>query len=433
MLRSALWLWLILGCAPITAFADDLPITNPYLATISGTPEALRADVPATRIHTRRLAERVPGARRADVPQCLPYPERLEYSVLTQTGPAPLTFVIAGTGGHHNAGNVQLLMRALHAAGHHVVGITSPTHPAFIASASSTGVPGEQRLDAADLYAVMTLIDAQLRARDVVSTSYRLTGYSLGGLNAAFLAELDQRRQHFNFARTLLINSPVSLYSSISKLDRFLQNVPGGVDNLDRLFNTVINELSLAYQRSSSVEFSQELIYAVFADNPPTREDMAALIGAVFRFAAMNLTFTADLVTDFGFLKPAEQTLARRADLSPYLNVALRVGLTDYFHEFFWPAHQRLGTAGNLDRFAFADRQDLGSIRDFLSSNDRLFAIHNADDIILEAGEIDFFRPVFGDRVRIFPTGGHLGNLSARTVIEHIVQTLSDDSSGTSD
>ncbi|MEM1435188.1 MAG: alpha/beta hydrolase [Pseudomonadota bacterium] len=408
------------------AYDYAFPIDNPYLATIAGTPEALIAEVPEKRIRERRLNVRSAHARRTEVPRCLPFPDRLEYSLLAQKQKsAPLTFLIAGTGSDHRAGSVALLMRALYGAGHHVVGLPSPTHPRFVASASSSGVPGDQRRDAEDLYRVMAQIRRELEADGIQASSFRLAGYSLGGLNAAFVAALDARQRQFDFHRTLLINAPVSLYSSISKLDRFLDNVPGGVDNLDRLFNEVLERLGEAYQRSSNVEFTDELIYSVFKDAPPTQEAMAALIGAAFRFAAMNLSFTADLVSDYGFLKPRGLELGARVDLSPYLAVALRVGLTDYFHEFFWPEQQRLGNTGELDRFAYADQQGLAPLSDFLRGNPRIYATHNADDVILEAGEIAFFKPVFGSRVQIYPNGGHLGNLSERSVVEHIVTVLS--------
>ena len=413
--------------APLLAADYAYPIDNPYLATIAGTPAPLEARIPATKIQERRLAKRPGYLRRPDVPAVLQFPARLHYAALLQEGPAPLTFVLAGTGGNHKSESVRSLMRVLHDAGQHVIGLPSPTHPAFIVAASTTGVPGEQRQDAADLHAIMGQIDSTLRAEGRSITGYRLTGYSLGALNAAFVAALDAEQPHFAFERTLLINSPVSLYSSISKLDRFLDNVPGGVDNLDRLFDRVIEQLSVAYQRSTNVEFTQDLIFAAFEDAPPTREEMAAVVGAVFRFAAMNLSFTADLVTDFGFLKPRELTLDRRADLSPYLTVALRVGLTDYFHEFFWPEQQRLGATGGNDRFAFADRQGLAAIADFLANDPSIYAIHNRDDIILSQGEIDFFEPVFGDRVRLYPNGGHLGNLTERSVMNHIRAVMTAD------
>ena len=56
----------------------------------------------------------------------------------------------------------------------------------------------------------------------------------LAGAADAFVAKLDEERQTFNFKRVLLINPPVSIYNSISLLDRMTNNIPGGVDNFNK-------------------------------------------------------------------------------------------------------------------------------------------------------------------------------------------------------
>ncbi len=38
--------------------------------------------------------------------------------------------------------------------------------------------------------------------------------------------------------------------------------------------------------------------------------------------------------------------------------------------------------------------------------------MHNADDIIMAPGEIDWLVDVFGDRTTIYPRGGHCGNMA---------------------
>ena len=69
-------------------------------------------------------------------------------------------------------------------------------------------VPGEQRNDAEDIYAVMQKIWAVIGPHAQV-TSFNLTGYSLGGTNAAFVAKLDEDRKVFNFRKVLLLNPSV--------------------------------------------------------------------------------------------------------------------------------------------------------------------------------------------------------------------------------
>ena len=47
--------------------------------------------------------------------------------------------------------------------------------------------------------------------------------------------------------------------------------------------------------------------------------------------------------------------------------------------------------------------------------------VHNEDDIILAPGQIDFFKSTFGARAKIYPMGGHCGNMKHHQVVEHIV------------
>jgi hypothetical protein len=59
-----------------------------------------------------------------------------------------------------------------------------------------------------------------------------------------------------------------------------------------------------------------------------------------------------------------------------------------------------------------------------LKSASKIEVMHNQDDIILEQGEIDFFPRVFGDRARIYPIGGHCGNMDYRDNVDHMVKVF---------
>ena len=66
----------------------------------------------------------------------------------------------------------------------------------------------------------------------------------------------------------------------------------------------------------------------------------------------------------------------------------------------------------------------LTSIEDYLRNTDKVEVMTNEDDLILEPGEIDFFRRVFGDRATIYPKGGHFGNLAYRDNVAHMVSVF---------
>ena len=415
MRSVTLTLLVILGTVTGSASAYDYPIDNPYMATVLGTPEPYKANLPK---HFKLRTGRLPIIEGRYYPDVLWYAKELQYSYKFQRNPAPLIFVLAGTGAAHNSAKNKTLMNAFFQAGFHVVGITSPSHPQFIVAASRTGVPGHMQHDAEDVYAVMELIRNDLADKGTV-TEFHLTGYSLGGTQAAFLAKLDEERGSFGFKRVLLLNPSLALYSSISKLDRFLENIPGGIDNFDRFFDKVVKQISDVYDDSHTVEFSTDLVYNAFRDDPPTDEELAALIGVAFRLSSSAMIFTADVMTDYGFIKPANLHLSPNSSADEYGQVAIRVGFTDYYHEFFWPFYEP--DYPDESRQSFAKLHTLHAIRDYLSQAEHVGVVHNADDIILAAGEIDFFPQVFGDRAKIFPSGGHLGNMDQSDVMAHIV------------
>ena len=155
---------------------------------------------------------------------------------------------------------MKVMQRAFYKAGFHVISLPSPTHSNFIVSASSTGVPGRVEDDAADLYRVMQLAYERVAER-VEVTKFYLTGYSLGAWQAAFVAHLDEEAQVFDFAKVLLINPPVSLYSSIRILDQMLlDNVPGGINGLDDYFERVFGNFIEVYKEH---EFPKTRSYSI--------------------------------------------------------------------------------------------------------------------------------------------------------------------------
>ncbi len=393
-----------LAVADVPVDADyKYPITDPFVATVVGTPEPLRATFPAK--VPWKLGKLKPVR---EVPDVFWYYKDFVYLQAFQKHEAPLIFVIAGTGAAFHSANNIALMKAFYQAGFHVAGITSPTHQNFVVSASTTAVPGDLRRDAEDLYRIMEGIREKLPKKVKVS-EYYLTGYSLGGIQAAFVSKLDEDRQVFNFSKVLLINPPVSLYSSIGKLDRMLENVPGGMTNFNRFYKQLVHLVSDAYKKSDSVKFNEQLIYKAFKENPPSDEELAAVIGFAFRLSSSSMIFSADVMTNYGFIKPANVRLTKTTSLTTYAEVGMRVGFTDYFHEFFYPYYKAIDPS--LTRDAMVADNSLYSIEDYLRSTPKIGIVTNRDDIILEQGEIDFFPEVFGDRAMIYPHGGHLGNL----------------------
>ncbi|MEM0952635.1 MAG: alpha/beta hydrolase [Pseudomonadota bacterium] len=420
-LSAAVFVAIVLTAAWVPeALAEEyrFPIQDRWVATVVGTPTQFAADLtPVERIPFRKRRLRIFADR--ELPDVIFYNRDMIYTVaLQKQKSAPVMFLIAGTGAAHNGSKNMLLARAFYEMGYNIVSLSSPTYANFISSASSTGVPGHVFHDAEDLYRAMQMAWDAVKGKRT-ATGFAMTGYSLGGFNAAFVAQLDSQRKVFDFDKVLLINPPVNLYNSISLLDRMIENIPGGTENYDQFYERVIQAFSDVYKRNEdTVSFDEDFLARVFLAYKPRDEELAALVGLAFRLSSSSLILTSDVMTDFGFIKPKGYEIPRHENLTPYRQVAGRVGFTDFYHDFFYPFYAQ--EHPELSRDGFIALMSLTSITQYLRDANHIEVIHNADDVILAPGEIDYIDDVFGARARIYPYGGHLGNMAYRDVMTHI-------------
>ncbi len=395
------------------------PITNAFAATVVGTPNSYAAelpkDVPVEIMDLEVFPDR-------EVPDILWYNRELRYSLAPQEGAASLVFVIAGTGAGFNSPKMQVLQRALYGGGFHVVSISSPTHPNFITAASTSGIPGHLLEDSQDLYRVLRLIWLQIQEKKEVQViDFHLTGYSLGAAQAAFLAKLDDEQGDFGFKKVLMINPPVSLYKSTTILDEMLvNNIPGGIEQFPDYFDRVFHAFSKTYKEGDFVNFGGDFLYHAYKENQPENEDLAALIGTSFRISASSMFFTSDVVTNAGYIKPKNLELSTGDSVTDFFKVSGRISFLDYFRELFTPHFQN--KYPDITEQMLIDNLSLNRLEKFLRDNPRIGLVHNADDIILAPGELDYLRDVFEERAKIYPHGGHCGNLAYKDNIDYLVQ-----------
>ena len=389
------------------AYAYDYPFADRYVATVIGTPaefaEVMPKDVPV-KIDTIKM---FPDRK---VPDVLWNFEEMRYSYIQQKGAAPLIFMIAGTGASFNSPKMRDMQKAFYQAGYHVVSISSPTHPSFIVAASTSGVPGHLTEDAADLYRVMQAVWQKLQKK-VEVTDFFLTGYSLGAAESAFIAKLDEQEQAFNFRKVLLINPPVSLYNSVNILDGLLSKIPGGVDHFNEFYQALIKKFGEVYKNGDNVGLNDNFLYEAYKYTKPKSDDpLEALVGISFRISSENMVFASDVMTEAGYVVPKGLKLGRHDSRTDYIKVLGRLSFLDYFHGLFLPYFQSKNP--NLTEDQLIKQLSLRSIDGYLRTSPKFGLIGNEDDIILLPGEIDYLRDLFGSRAKIFPHGGHCGNMA---------------------
>lgn len=398
------------------SLAYEYPITNPFEATIIGTPTAFKAKIPEkVNVKTKKLKvfkDRI-------TPDIFWYEEYLKYSLAYQKSAAPLIFIIAGTGGSYNSPKVDMLLRVFYQAGFHVVTLSSPTHPSFIVSASSNSVPGNIQEDAKDLYHVMKLIWQNI-SDDVKVTEFHLTGYSLGGAQSAFIARLDEGHKIFNFSKVLMINPPVSLFNSAKIFDDLLvNNLPGGIDKMDEFMAETMDLLSEIYVMGDFVNIGEEFFHEALKRFKADPAKLAAAIGISFRIFAADMYFVSDVVKNGGYIVPQNLTLTSTSSLTDYMSTSFRISFVDYFNEYFYPYFQASNPI--LSKQDLIAGINLKSIEDYLISSKKIGVMTNQDDFILAPGEIDYLKHVFKTRAKIYPTGGHLGNIGYKDNVEYMI------------
>ena len=345
----------------------DFPFADPLVATILGTPDAQKAplveDIPVKLLDLTIFPER-------KVPDLFWYNDQLRCALAPQKGKAPLIFVIAGTGAGFNSDKMLDLQSIFYRAGFHVVSISSPTHANFVVSASESATPGIIKDDARDLYRVMQKVMEKLKG-DIEVSDFYLTGYSLGGIQAAFVSKLDEEQKGFNFKKVLMINPAVNLFSSATILDHMLEdNVPGGIEQTGAFMRARLNKLAEIYKAGDFVKFDHDFLYNIYRGmpEPPKSENFKATIGLAFRFSAANMIFTSDVMTKAGFIVPKGVELNNSDSLSDYQRTLMRISFSKYLDEFLLPAAKARNP--QLTRQALIDGDGLKAIESYLKKRE---------------------------------------------------------------
>ena len=408
--------WIAQGAPPpATGLADAAALR----ATVYGPPPQDIAPLPAT-VPLKEINIALPWAR--PLPEVLWFDRRLRVWLSLQDKPAPLVIVIAGTGSDGNSTSQARLRAILYGAGYHVLTMPSPTFPRFIAAASSTGVSGDLQQDGRDLYAAAQAVLAHLPPKAQV-TDVHIIGYSLGGANAAVVKSLDASEHHLNIHRAVMINPPVSLFSSMDRLDRlFIQSIGPGEEGVEQLYRRLYARLANFYRASEQMHVETTDMYSAIAAVLRTDADFSAAIALTFRLDLMNMFYEGDLYAGTGVVLDPKH-LPAPGDSTDAIGRELRArSFAEYFDKVFVPYY--LAHRPGATRESLIAENRLQIIGPTLASNPDYYALTNADDLILDADELAWLRSTLGERIVVYPHGGHLGNLGERQQAADLLQML---------
>jgi hypothetical protein len=400
---------------PAAGLADSAALR----ATVFGTPPQDMAPMP-NRVPLAEINIALTWTR--PVPDVFWFDRKLRVWFSAQDKPAPLAILISGTGSDGNTAKLSVLRGALYGAGYHVLTMPSPTFPGFIVSASSTGVAGDLVQDGRDLYAAMQQIIAHLPRR-VRITDIDVLGYSLGGANAAIVKSIDTREGKLKIHRAVMINPPVSLFSSIGRLDKlFASSIGSDDDAVERLYRRLYAELANLYRASDRVQIDEEFLLGAAASVLRTDAEFSAAIALSFRIDLENMFFAGDLYAGTGVVVDPKHLPKVGDSLEETQRILRNKPFSEYFTKVFAPYYLKQRPNSTAASLIADNRLDI--IGDTLRDDLDYYAQTNSDDLILDKQELAWLRNTLGSRIAVYDHGGHLGNIGERQQVSDMLDML---------
>jgi hypothetical protein len=214
-------------------------------------------------------------------------------------------------------------------------------------------------------------------------------------------------------------------------LDELLdENVPGGVEGTGAFLNRVVERLSAIYQRTDALRFDGDFMYRVYDEIQKERvrrgepEDQgprgaAALIGISFRISSASIVFGSDVINRSGYIVSPSIELGKYDSLTEYARISHRVRFVEYIDDMVVPELMKAHSGKSRDELLAS--ASLQGIEPYLARATQIGVVTNADEIILAPGELDYMRTLFGPRIKVYPRGGHCGNMDLRENVQFMI------------
>ncbi|AZZ36307.1 hypothetical protein CIK05_05725 [Bdellovibrio sp. qaytius] len=367
------------------------PTKDPYMATILSSFSPTKAKYDEWTMVYR------PERMNAGYP--LQKPE-VKLQTYKQKGQAPLVLIIAGLGGNGYSTNSVALGDEYIKAGFHVITLPNNLSWSYTQGISETGVPGYLPRDKTEYYQfIKWVLDYAKNKKGMNYSSITLVGYSNGGVLAGFLAPLDKKQSQPIFKKVLLINPGVDVIYGIQKLDYLNDVVGAGISQpwKDHIYGAI-------YTHAGDITAAKDPVKALFnmIDELKIQPNhIQWVIGNQYR-------------TDLQFIIVSSHFVKHRVLTTPYskykLNAledeALSYNFMAYLQKFVIPSLPPELQHSNIiyDSSLYSQMEDL-------KNDARVSVFTNADDFLLKPTDLTLLRENFGDRLVIYPYGGHMGNI----------------------
>ena len=336
----------------------------------------------------------------------------MKFNCWIQPNTAPLVYIAPGLGSHRQSSQILSLAEAIYQNGFSVVTTTGTFHPEFMERASTAALPGYPPTDCHDLLLELTEIDGTLEKK------YRgrfgkkaLVGASMGGFQTLYLAAREQEETPglLRFDRYVAIDTPVDLHGCDARLDRYYEAPLGWP----------------ADQRQARVNNSLHKVAKLLTLPPsPSRLppfeaiESQYLVALSFRLTLRDTIYSSQSRQNMGILQTPLSTWRREASYREIMDYSFG----DYFNKFVAPYFRSKG----IGTSEFIRELDLRTYQTSLRAQQKVRVVVNRNDFLLNPRDISWLEStILPSRLKIFPEGGHMGNLASPPVQEALIDALS--------
>ncbi len=241
-------------------------------------------------------------------------------------------------------------------------------------------------------------------------------GASLGALEGAYLSVIDADQRAVSIDRFLLVNPPLDLRYALGRIDEWTTLQDGfGKERSDALRARALSIVESYTRDKRDDPAAVERLARQFSCF--TTQELQFLIAEYVQTTVPELIYVTQAIHDQQLLASAKDRVSER------LLEAQSFTLADYTNRIAVPAwSRRAGLASDSDRLVSGG--SFAVILDRVRSNPKVYVMHNADDVLNDRASLEELKGALGDRMIVYPTGGHLGNLWFQQNRDAIVAVL---------
>lgn len=313
---------------------------------------------------------------------------------------SPVIFIIPGLGGNAITPSALYVAEMFYKKGYGVFTLPSSMNWQFALAVSSTGLPGNPIQDAKDMLKLMKKVFRDIQNEEQIKPQQiYLLGFSLGAINAAYVVNENLKENYFKFKKVLMLNPPYQNAQATNILDQLL--LPG------KNYSEEYKQRLLSYAFGTVADFlekpfSKEALIQRISENHLTEDQLSWLAGMSFRDSLKELVIISQEIHDLGILKTPINKWWRYE----HTQEAAKFNFSDYQHLFL----EKYYDGNNAERILLPRSPIDEVLQNWDASHIKWAIFHNANDFLWQP-PLGIFLETHSKHSRVYPLGGHLGNL----------------------